>query len=601
MEQSEAINNKILEERQIEKFSTFIESYEADVSKIRSRLRTSGTSKLQAGTDVRESVSLLSLTDSDNGNVSKVILSLASVLEEVERLTRAGTTSLVYPLVSVCQTDKQQDSKTAAGSLLQHLQELDNYVEHCRDVLDNLLSQTAVLLAPSGSPVRLSPGRLVVVWDSLANLLTAITLLDVAVTHPVIQQHWLEYKRMVKGLRNEPEKFGSNIEAVRQLEKVLLDLEKTVMSGNMLQSLLSIKTDVGKAVIEEMTTFVRVQSAEVEREPGSVNEKFLSVCCLTALTRKVSGQLDRKIVSKLWDIAKKLPGCGVVSEAGVIWTPEKFFQKFLSQSADSQSSQEKKYEANTESARRGWFSNKLGTLPGEVRALVTEVTSWRARLTTRLAKVESNLQLAELAERTQMILSGLALANTSKLLVNVCLNFFTQFEQPLTKSVISSLGELIAATKMIQETFRSVTEAVTEVCLKSGQHAQFLVLNIIQGLKKGLVSDRKYSDERIDILSCLLIAEKVLAGPVTRQRTAVATIAITLASGGRFGVKEDDCRQMLQHVSVLEKLVNIQEEILRSCSTHFLFVLSQPHQQILSVILQGLLKLYLSCHVKFCL
>ena len=80
MEQSEAINNKILEERQIEKFSTFIESYEADVSKIRSRLRTSGTSKLQAGTDVRESVSLLSLTDSDNGNVSKVILSLASVL-----------------------------------------------------------------------------------------------------------------------------------------------------------------------------------------------------------------------------------------------------------------------------------------------------------------------------------------------------------------------------------------------------------------------------------------------------------------------------------------------------------------------------------------
>ena len=169
-----------------------------------------------------------------------------------------------------------------------------------------------------------------------------------------------------------------------------------------------------------------------------------------------------------------------------------------------------------------------------------EVSSWRARIGARLAREETNLQLSELAERTQMILTGLALANTSKRLLNSCFSFFTQFEQALTKSLISSLGELMVAIKMVQETFRSVTGAVTEVCLRSGQHTQFLVLNIIQGLKKGLVSDKKYSDERIDILSCLLIAEKVLAGPVTRQRTAVATVAITLAAGGRFGVKEED-------------------------------------------------------------
>ena len=62
MEQSESINNKILEERQIEKFSTFIQSYEADVSKIRSRLRSSGNSKVQTGTDVPEHISVFSLT-----------------------------------------------------------------------------------------------------------------------------------------------------------------------------------------------------------------------------------------------------------------------------------------------------------------------------------------------------------------------------------------------------------------------------------------------------------------------------------------------------------------------------------------------------------
>ena len=526
--------------------------------------------------------------DSDNGQVSKVVLALVSVLEEVERLTRAGTTSLLYPLVSLAQTEKDESSVLGVGGLLPHLQELYNYVDHTRDLLHNILSQAAVLLAPSASPVKLSPGRLLVVWGSLAQLLSSIAILDLAVTQPVIQQHWLDYKRMVKGLRNEPEKYGSNIEAVRQLEKVLLDMEKIVMTGNMLQSLLSVKTEPGKALIEEMTTFVRNQSAEIDRDPATGSEKFLPLACLAALLRKVTGQHDKKIVSKLWDIAKKLPGCGSVSEAGVIWTPEKFFQKFLSLSAESQSSQEKKCEATTESARRGWFSSKLGSLTGEVRGLVTEVNTWRARIVARLAREETNIQLTELTERTQMILAGLVLANNSKKLLNSCFSFFTQFEQPLTKSLISSLGELMVAIKTVEETFRSVTGAVTQVCVRSGQHSQYLVLNMIQGLKKGLVSDRKYSDERIDILSCLLIAEKVLAGPVTRQRTAVATVAITLAAGGRFGVREEDCRQMLQQVSVLEKLVNIPEEIHRSCSTHFLSVVSPPHQEILSVILQGL-------------
>ena len=67
MDTSESINNKILEERQIEKFSTFIESYEADVSRIRSRLRSSGNSTIQTGTDVPESISIFALTGEEGG------------------------------------------------------------------------------------------------------------------------------------------------------------------------------------------------------------------------------------------------------------------------------------------------------------------------------------------------------------------------------------------------------------------------------------------------------------------------------------------------------------------------------------------------------
>ena len=528
--------------------------------------------------------------DSDNGNVSKVVLSLVSVLEEVERLTRAGSSSLLSPLIAFSQSEleDQQAPPTAAGRLLPHFHELNNYLDHSRDVMANLLSQLAVLLTGPASPVKLSPGRLEVVWTSLARLLSVMAELDLAVTSPALLQAWLHYKRMVKALRNEPEKFGSTIEVVRQLEKVLLDLEKTVLGGNMLQSLLSVKIDVGKSLIDELTNYVRQFSTELEKDPASLSERFLPLCCLAALLRKMSGQQDRKLVSKLWDLVKKLPGCGVVSEAGVVWTPELFFQRFLSQSADSQSSQEKKFEANIENTRKVWFSSRLSSLATELKGLLTEISAWRARLTTRLPRDLTALQLTDLAERTQLVLAGLGLANTANLLTNSCINFFTKFEQPLTKSVISSLGDLMVAVKMIQETFRSVTASVTEVCVRSGQHTQFLVLNLIQTVKKGLVSDRKYSDERIDILSCLLIAEKALAGPVSSQRTRVARLALSLASGGRFGLREEDCRQMLHQLSVLEKLGNINQQILAVCSTNFLSVLHPPHNQIISAVLQGL-------------
>ena len=44
--------------------------------------------------------------------------------------------------------------------------------------------------------------------------------------------------------------------------------------------------------------------------------------------------------------------------------------------------------------------------------------------------------------------------------------------------------------------------------MKAAQHAQFLVLNLLQQSKRALVSDKKYSDERVDVLSCVLLAER---------------------------------------------------------------------------------------------
>ena len=129
---------------------------------------------------------------------------------------------------------------------------------------------------------------------------------------------------------------------------------------------------------------------------------------------------------------------------------------------------------------------------------------------------------------------------------------------------------------------------VIDICMKSSQHGQFLILNILQQIKKTLlVSDKKYSDEKVDVLSCILVAEKVLAGPVTLQRIRVANVAVSLCSGGNRFVKEDDMKQMTTQLNVMETLINIQKTITDSCSTMFLSPLYSPHKDIISVVLQG--------------
>lgn len=43
---------------------------------------------------------------------------------------------------------------------------------------------------------------------------------------------------MIKIVKNEPEKYGTNASSIKSLEKMLARLEKTVMSGNCTQGVL---------------------------------------------------------------------------------------------------------------------------------------------------------------------------------------------------------------------------------------------------------------------------------------------------------------------------------------------------------------------------
>lgn len=48
--------------------------------------------------------------------------------------------------------------------------------------------------------------------------------------------------------------------------------------------------------------------------------------------------------------------------------------------------------------------------------------------------------------------------------------------------------------------------------------------------KKRVISDKKYSEQRLDVLSALVLAENTLNGPSTKQRRLVVSLALSVGT-----------------------------------------------------------------------
>ena len=53
---------------------------------------------------------------------------------------------------------------------------------------------------------------------------------------------------------------------------------------------------------------------------------------------------------------------------------------------------------------------------------------------------------------------------------------------------------------------------------------------IFFSLKKRVISDKKYSEQRLDVLSSLVLAENALSGPSTKERRLVVSLALCVGT-----------------------------------------------------------------------
>lgn len=55
-------------------------------------------------------------------------------------------------------------------------------------------------------------------------------------------------------------------------------------------------------------------------------------------------------------------------------------------------------------------------------------------------------------------------------------------------------------------------------------------MNVFYSLQKRVISEKKYSEQRLDVLSSLVLAENALNGPSTKERRLVVSLALCVGT-----------------------------------------------------------------------
>jgi WASH complex subunit 7 len=269
------------------------------------------------------------------------------------------------------------------------------------------------------------------------------------------------------------------------------------------------------------------------------------LCCLCVLYNQIYRNFDKKFFKSVWDLYKKAP---VVNLCGtVVWFSADFFIKRMPNLARVV---EKSPEQASLAVRQTYYKSKVQLLPQAFQQSFAIVNLWLIKM-----QAINDLSVQACLTYDQLLLQGVDYANYITNMVTSILNLSISLDLPMTKSCILELCRYVELLKAIQISYYEKQEFLTLGKQYIVQSTNRRLLAYIQAARKRIVSDKKYSEKRLDILSGLVLAANALNGPPTRERILIANYGLAMANRQKtFKPEEnvDECLRRLETFSLIE-------------------------------------------------
>eukprot|EP00808_Paulinella_micropora_P011932 g79350.t1 len=242
----------------------FVRDYSSKLAEIREALSDSMSEAWEPENEVirvlmtpRDRTPLLSLFKTENTQFNKVCTVFAVLMEEIRFLVSTAEQKFYGPLTMFGhQVEEpppapgepgfgekkdtrpspppQENLEQEMGQLVPFLQDLVNFLARAYAVGQNMVAQIACLYHER-QKLYVSTFKhvdLTCVFEALGQLLRVLITLDaIILDNPAIADGWGAYKRMVKYIRADPERYGIEAGKLRTFEGLLLQLDRKILSA----------------------------------------------------------------------------------------------------------------------------------------------------------------------------------------------------------------------------------------------------------------------------------------------------------------------------------------------------------------------------------
>uniref|UniRef100_A0A8C5CEW5 WASH complex subunit 4 n=1 Tax=Gadus morhua TaxID=8049 RepID=A0A8C5CEW5_GADMO len=549
-------SQKIHTEVQLKNYAKFLEEYTSQLKGIEDALDESIGDVWDFTLDPialklvpREQSSLLELIKTDNKVLNKVITVYAALCSEVKKLKYEAETKfyngLLYYGEGVSDTSVVEgESQIQMGRFISFLQELSCFVSRCFEVV------------------------------FCHRIVIHLHLMFLMCLHSPF------LPTLLKSVHHNPGKFSIREEKLKPFEKLLLKLEGQLLDGMILQACVEQRFDdpaegvsVAKnsAFAEEFAFNIRTIFTNVESKIGEPSEidqrdKYAGVCSLFVLHFYIFRTVDKKLYKSLLDVCKKVPA--VTLTANILWFPDNFLSTKVQAAAkmlDKKSLQAIKAQRDT------YLLHKSQALTKDVQSYYVFVTSWMMKMEAILSRGHRSEKLAEdLNGRCNIFLQGILYAYSISTIIKTTMNMYMSMQRPMTKTSVKALCRLVELLKAVEHTFHRRSMVVADSVSHITQQLQSQALNAIGTAKRRVISDKKYSEQRLDVLSSLVLAENALNGPSTRERRLAISLALSVGTQMKT-FKDEELLPLQLVLKKLDLMSELKERVRLQCDCSFLY------------------------------
>uniref|UniRef100_A0A8C9MI81 WASH complex subunit 4 n=1 Tax=Serinus canaria TaxID=9135 RepID=A0A8C9MI81_SERCA len=232
---------------------------------------------------------------------------------------------------------------------------------------------------------------------------------------------------------------------------------------------------------------------------------------------------------------------------------------------------DKKSIHTVKTQRENFLQQRAQSLTKDMQSYYVFVSSWMTKMESVLSKEQRTTKFSEeLSNRCNVFIQGFLYAYSLSTTVKTTMNLYMSMQKPMTKTSVKALCRLMELLKAIEHMFYRRSMVVADSVTHITQHLQYQALHSISVAKKRVISDKKYSEQCLDVLSALVLAENTLNGPSTKQRRLIVSLALSVGTQMKT-FKDEELIPLQLVLKKLDLISELTERVRAQCDCCFLY------------------------------